>query len=182
MARFLASQSLAGARPLGDTAPRYLARPALLLCTVAGLRNSDELFATSTDIASLLFLIFSKEGGKHSFQLVDRGKKRNNNNRSGATHLGLLGFDLGFEVLGDLALGLVMMVVVVAGLAAGLAASPRAGVRGPGPRQGACLGLSLQPLVGGAGGGREGRGPGPLGPGADLRGGRQLGQGRQWAS
>lgn len=60
MARFLASQSLPGGRPLGDTAPRYLARPALLLCTVAGLRNSDELFATSTDIASLLFLIFPK--------------------------------------------------------------------------------------------------------------------------
>lgn len=55
MARLLTSQSL----PDADTAPRYLARPALLLCTVAaGLRNSDELFATSTDIASLLFLIF----------------------------------------------------------------------------------------------------------------------------
>lgn len=57
MARFLTSQSLPdAARPLGD---RYLAKPALLLCTVAaGLRNSDELFATSTDIASPFFLIF----------------------------------------------------------------------------------------------------------------------------
>lgn len=67
-------------------------------------------------------------------------------------------------------------------LAGRLAASPEPGIRGPGPRQGASLGLALQPLVGGARGGREGRGPGPLGPGAQLRGGRQLGQGRQRTS
>lgn len=41
----------------GDTVLRYLASPPLFLCTVAGLRNSDVLFATSTDIVSLFFLI-----------------------------------------------------------------------------------------------------------------------------
>lgn len=96
----------------------------------------------------------------------------------------MLGLDLRFEVLGDLPLGLVMVMMMAGGarLAGRLAASPEPGIRGPGPRQGASLGLALQPLVGGARGGREGRGPGPLGPGAQLRGGRQLGQGRQRTS
>lgn len=52
----LISQLLVEVPRLDDMAlPRYLARPPLFLCTVGGLRNSDELFATSTDI-SLVFL------------------------------------------------------------------------------------------------------------------------------
>lgn len=51
-----ASQSLVP-RLLGDTVPKYFARPPLFLCTTGGLRNSDELLATSTDIVSLVFLI-----------------------------------------------------------------------------------------------------------------------------
>lgn len=57
--RDLTSQSLLEfVLPFGDTVPRYLASPLLFLCTVAGLRNSDELFATSTDMVSLFFLIY----------------------------------------------------------------------------------------------------------------------------
>lgn len=59
IARDLTSQSLVEfVLPFGDTVPRYLASPLLFLCTVAGLRNSDELFATSTDMVSLFFLIY----------------------------------------------------------------------------------------------------------------------------
>lgn len=59
IARDLTSQSLLEfVLPFGDTVARYLANPLLFLCTVAGLRNSDELFATSTDIVSLFFLIY----------------------------------------------------------------------------------------------------------------------------
>jgi len=59
----LTSQSLVKVPRLGllvDTVPKYLARPPLFRCTVGGLRNSDELFATSTDIVSLVFLICGK--------------------------------------------------------------------------------------------------------------------------
>lgn len=58
MVRVLTSQSLVDAvLPFGDTLLKYLASPPLFLCTVAGLRNSDELFATSTDMLSLLFFL-----------------------------------------------------------------------------------------------------------------------------
>lgn len=67
------------------------------------------------------------------------------------------------------------------GLGGGFAALPR----GRRVSEGRALGLDLEPLVGGAGGGRERWGPGPLGPGPAVvqrRRGRQLaGHGRQWA-
>lgn len=52
---------------------------------------------------------------------------------------------------------------------------------GAGARDRAGLRLAPQPLVREAGGRRQRRGPGPLGPGADLRRRRQLGQGWQRA-
>lgn len=173
MVRVRGSQSLVESfRPFGETVPRYLARPPLFLCTVDGLRNSDELFATSTDIASLFFLI-----------CVEKYRTLSNvtgvappGSRFAIRYLGLLRLDLSLEVLGDLPLGLVVTVTGV-GLAVGggLGGSPETRVRGPGPREGASLGLALEPLVGRARGGGQRRGPGPLGPGNDLRGRRQLG-------
>lgn len=89
-------------------------------------------------------------------------------------YLGLLRFDLSFEVFGDLALGFVMMMGGVR-LAGRFDGASEGRVRGTGPREGASFGLAFQPLVGRARGGRQWRGPGPLGPGTDLRGRRQLG-------
>jgi len=71
--------------------------------------------------------------------------------------------------------------MMLAGLSVRLDGTPGGGIGGTGARKGASLGLAPQPLVrgGGAGGRRQRRGPGPLGPGVDLRRRRQLGQGRQ---
>lgn len=103
-------------------------------------------------------------------QVSDTIKNLKNRSR----YLGLLRFDLSFEVFGDLALGLVMMMGGVR-LAGRFDGASEGRVRGPGPREGASFGLAFQPLVGRARGGCQWRGPGPLGPGTDLRGRRQLG-------
>lgn len=71
--------------------------------------------------------------------------------------------------------------MMLASLSVRLDGTPGGGVGGAGARKGASFGLASQPFVrgGGAGGRRQRRGPGPLGPGADLRRRRQLEQGRQ---
>lgn len=94
------------------------------------------------------------------------------------TNLRLLWLDLRLKVFRDLALGLVVMLAV---LSVRLDGTPGGGIGGAGAREGAGLGFAPQPLVRGSGtsGRRQRRGPGPLGPGADLRRRRQLGLGRQ---
>jgi len=81
-----------------------------------------------------------------------------------------LRLNLRLKVFRDLALGLVV-VLAARSLSVCLDGSPGGGIGGAGARKGASLGFAPQPFERGcgAGGRRQWRGPGPLGPGTELR-------------